>query len=222
MKVAVVTGTSRGLGEAFAKSLLSKGYMVFGGSRTESSINHENFIDIELDISQELSVKKFFNEISKETEVIDLFVNNAGFFELSSVSELTSRELQSHIQTNMMSSFYLYKNLEEYIIEDESLFINILPVSTLNVYPDTAAFSSSSNAKLSFLKVLEKEWEKYHIRFSNIVLGATATGQWENYDDMETSQMLTIPQVLEVFNFIVNANSQTKIDQIIIQSKNTY
>jgi NAD(P)-dependent dehydrogenase (short-subunit alcohol dehydrogenase family) len=222
MKVAVVTGTSRGLGEAFAKSLLSKGYTVFGGSRSASKIEHENFIDIELDIASETSVKKFFKEIAKETEVIDIFVNNAGFFELSSIGDLTSSELQEHIQTNTMSSFYLYKNLEEFIIEEESLFVNILPINSLETFVDTAAFSAASSAKLSFLKVLAKEWEKYHIRFSNLFLGATATDLWNNYEEIEKEKMLDISQVLEVFSFIVNSNSNTKIEQIIIQSKNTY
>jgi NAD(P)-dependent dehydrogenase (short-subunit alcohol dehydrogenase family) len=89
-KVAVITGTSSGLGLAMATTCLERGFLVFGGSRTESPIVHENFIDLELDIRSEKSVIEFFSEIAKETEVVDVLINNAGICGMNSFAELDS------------------------------------------------------------------------------------------------------------------------------------
>ena len=113
-KVAIVTGSSSGLGEAITRSLLNQDYLVFGGSRSESAIIHNNFIDLELDVRSESSVKSFYSEVLKETEVVDLFVNNAGICEMSSLGETASKEFANHFATNVLGSFHMLKALEPF------------------------------------------------------------------------------------------------------------
>ena len=51
-KCALVTGSSSGLGLEISKFLIDSGYTVFGGSRSGTELEHENFYDVELDISR--------------------------------------------------------------------------------------------------------------------------------------------------------------------------
>ena len=76
-RTALVTGSSSGLGLEISKYLLENGYTVFGGSRSGTEIDHDNFYDVELDITSEDSVIEFFEPIREFTPTLNLVVNNA-------------------------------------------------------------------------------------------------------------------------------------------------
>ena len=124
-KVAIVLGTSSGLGLECASSLLERGFLVFGGSRSESIIDHENFVDFELDITQENQIKNFISEVKLETEVIDVFVNAVGFCDMGAFSDTSSLDMRMHLETNVIGHFNLYKYLEPFILSEETHFINL-------------------------------------------------------------------------------------------------
>lgn len=221
-KVAIVTGSSSGLGEAITRSLLNQDYLVFGGSRSESAIIHNNFIDLELDVRSESSVKSFYSEVLKETEVVDLFVNNAGICEMSSLGETASKEFANHFATNVLGSFHMLKALEPFLIEDETLIINILSTASLEAYPGTSSYTANESAKKALAEVVEKEWSKYHLRFTNLILGAVNTPIWNDYEDIDVDQMLTISQVMETVNFLVRSSSESKFAEIVLQPRKSF
>ncbi|MBC75300.1 MAG: hypothetical protein CME64_04725 [Halobacteriovoraceae bacterium] len=221
-KVAIVTGSSSGLGEAITRSLLNQDYLVFGGSRSESAIIHNNFIDLELDVRSESSVKSFYAEVLKETEVVDLYVNNAGICEMSSLAETNSKEFANHFATNVLGSFHMLKGLEPFLIEDETFILNILSTASLEAYPGTSSYTSNESAKKALVEVIEKEWSKYHLRFTNIILGAVNTPIWNDYEDIEVEQMLSISQVMETVNFLIKASSESKFAEIVLQPRRSF
>ena len=221
-KVAIVTGSSSGLGEAITRSLLNQDYLVFGGSRSESAIIHNNFIDLELDVRSESSVKSFYSEVLKETEVVDLFVNNAGICEMSSLGETASKEFANHFATNVLGSFHMLKALEPFLIEDETLIINILSTASLEAYLGTSTYTANESAKKALAEVVEKEWSKYHLRFTNLILGAVNTPIWNDYEDIDVDQMLSISQVMETVNFLVKSSSESKFAEIVLQPRKSF
>lgn len=85
-KVALVTGTNRGLGLAFVRILLERDYHVFAGYFLETNLDlctlASQYGDalhlIEMDISSEISIQQAAKNIKKSTRHIDLLVNNAG------------------------------------------------------------------------------------------------------------------------------------------------
>ena len=78
MKTAVITGTSSGLGEAFALYLLQQEWKVYGISRrtNQNLTKYQNFVQIELDLSKSFGVEKLITTIKESA--LDLLVNNAG------------------------------------------------------------------------------------------------------------------------------------------------
>ena len=221
-KVAIVTGSSSGLGEAICRSLLNKDYLVFGGSRSESAILHNNFIDLELDVRSESSVKSFYAEVSKETEVVDLFVNNAGICEMTSLDETSSKDFANHFATNVLGSFHMFKGFEPFIIEDETFILNILSTASLEAYPGTSSYTTNESAKKALVDVIEKEWAKFHLRFTNLILGAVNTPLWTDYEDVDFEQMLSIPQVMEAVNFLLTSSPESKVAQLILQPRKSF
>lgn len=221
-KIAIVTGASSGLGEAMTWSLLNSGYVVYGGSRSESPISHSNFVDLELDVRQESSVISFYREVAKETEVVDLLVNNAGICELASIQETDGKTFADQFATNVMGSFHMLKHFEPLIIEEESYIINVLATAALEAYPGAGSYTAVEMAKKGLCEVVEKEWAKYHLRFTNLILGAVNTPLWEEYEDVEVDQMLTIEQVMEAFNFLISSSTESKVAELLLQPKKSF
>ncbi len=85
---AYITGADRGLGLALTKLFLEKGYMVYAGSYlsewnslSELQEEHQDKLDIvSLDVSSEKSVEDAAREIKKNTDYLDIVVNNAGIY----------------------------------------------------------------------------------------------------------------------------------------------
>ena len=204
-KVAIVLGTSSGLGMSSAVSLLEKGYLVFGGSRSESTIVHDNFIEIEIDLTQESQIKNFIAEVKQETEVVDLVVNAAGMCEMSSAKDTGSIDLRMHLETNVIGQFNFLKSFEPLILSGETHIINIFSISAKNFFPNTAAYTTAEFAKKGMLGVMAKEWKRYDIRFTNMFIGAVNTPLWEDYPEVDTNSMLDINDYSYMFNCVVDA-----------------
>ena len=79
MRVAVVTGASRGIGSEFVVRLLQDGWKVYAGYRSEKHrlelIDDENLVCFPLDVTNNPSIKRFCKNI---VENVDLLINNAG------------------------------------------------------------------------------------------------------------------------------------------------
>lgn len=88
MKKVLITGANRSIGFETARQLLQQGYFVYLGSRSIESgqkavelLNAEGLTAVEaiqLDVSDETSVKAAREEIGKKTDVLDVLINNAG------------------------------------------------------------------------------------------------------------------------------------------------
>jgi NAD(P)-dependent dehydrogenase (short-subunit alcohol dehydrogenase family) len=125
-RTALVTGSSSGLGLEISKYLLENGYTVFGGSRSGTEIDHDNFYDVELDITSEDSVIEFFETIREFTPTLNLVVNNAGICEMAPISDTSLEQFESHLATNTVGPFLLFRNLESFLIKNETHIISIL------------------------------------------------------------------------------------------------
>lgn len=221
-KVAVITGTSSGLGLAMARSMLERGFLVFGGSRSETPIDHDNFIDLKLDVRKESSIISFYQEIAKETEVIDILINNAGICEMSSISETTTEEFVDHFSTNTLGPYYLLKHFEPFILSEESQVINIASVSAKHAYANTASYTMSEFGKRGLLSVVEKEFKKYQVRFQNLFVGAVDTPIWEEYEEIETDKMLSVEDFTYVFDSIIDAPKSIEFPDITFMHKESF
>lgn len=77
MKTLVITGGSNGIGRAAAKKFRSEGYRVFELSRRGK--DEDGIVHVTADVSDEQSVKNAFEQISRQTDRIDVLICNAGF-----------------------------------------------------------------------------------------------------------------------------------------------
>jgi NAD(P)-dependent dehydrogenase (short-subunit alcohol dehydrogenase family) len=82
MKTVVITGISRGIGQSLSEKFLAEGYFVIGTSTTgTSTLQHENLITLQLDLSKTDSIEKCVNQIKELKRPIDILINNAGTYD---------------------------------------------------------------------------------------------------------------------------------------------
>lgn len=215
-KVAIVLGTSSGIGLAIAKLLLERGFIVYGGSRSESSIEHENFVDIELDITEPNQMKAFVKEIQQDFDGVDLVINSAGICEMNSIADASSDELRNQFETNVIGSFNFLKTIGPLLLEGETHILNLLSISAHAKFENTVSFTASEHAKDSMLKIFEKEWKKYSLKFSYLYLGAVDSPLWSEYQELDRSQMLKIQDVLYCLKMIVDSPAHLKIHNLTV------
>src|SRR5512133_1931266 len=98
-RIAVVTGTSKGIGQKITEMLLAEGWEVFGVSRTQSTkfVENKKFHQIFADLSKVGVIDKICAALPPE---IDLLINNAGSCEVSSVKDITPEHFDRIISLN--------------------------------------------------------------------------------------------------------------------------
>jgi NAD(P)-dependent dehydrogenase (short-subunit alcohol dehydrogenase family) len=222
-KCALVTGSSSGLGLEISRYLIESGYIVFGGSRSGTDFEHENFYDVELDITSEESVEEFFETIREFSPHLDLVVNNAGICEMSSVAETTLSQFEAHLATNTVGPFLLFKYLEPFLIKDTTHIISILSTAAHYGYPNVSAYNASKFGQLGLLESLKKEWKDYKLRFTNLFPGAINTPLWDKMGSrFSRDKMLSPSDFMNVFRFVVEAPPTLQFPELTFLHKDGF
>lgn len=96
MRKALITGASRGIGNAIKELFEQNGIKVFAPTRYE------------MDLTSNESIKNYINNLN---ENIDILVNNAGINELAGLDEITDEKINSMLQVNLIAQLQLIKLL---------------------------------------------------------------------------------------------------------------
>lgn len=103
-KAVLITGCSSGIGEATAKRLAKKGWPVYASARRLDSIEHLGASGcrlLQLDVTDEDSMKAAVAEIEREHQAVGVLVNNAGYSQSGAIETVSSEEVQRQFQTNV-------------------------------------------------------------------------------------------------------------------------
>ena len=136
-KTSLITGASSGLGEQFARCLSGAGARVILAARSIDKLNDlaaelHNARAIQMDVSDKQSVKSCFAELEKDSEKIDICVNNAGIFKATPVFEEDHQnDFESVMQTNVMGVWYVTKATANHM-KNHGIHGSIINISSVN------------------------------------------------------------------------------------------
>ncbi len=175
-KVAVVTGSSSGIGLELCILLCSKGAKVYGLSRRESSIGHAGFLWLKTDVTQPLDIDRSFDTIFSRHEHVDLLVNNAGFGVFGDVESIHPETRQRLIATNLTAPFLCTRKVVPGMKRQQSgTIVNISSIAGKRGFKGGSAYCASKFGVNGFSEALMEDLREFGIRVCSVNPGSTDT-----------------------------------------------
>jgi NAD(P)-dependent dehydrogenase (short-subunit alcohol dehydrogenase family) len=163
-KVWLVTGASKGLGLSLVKRLLNQGYKVAATSRTAKSLEQEvgaseNFLPLEVNVTDEKSVSNAIAKTLKTFGTIDVVVNNAGYGQLGTLEELSDREARQNFDTNVFGLLNVMRNVMPHLRNKKSgHIINISSIAGfLGAFPGWGIYNATKFAVAGLTEAFSAE-----------------------------------------------------------------
>lgn len=228
MATIVISGASKGIGKAIAIAFAKQGFNIIACARNENNLialkNELSSINpsIEIhyfvaDLSQKNQVKSFVSFILSNTDSIDILVNNAGVFLLGNVYDEDDENLETMINTNLYSAYYLTKGLLPSMVSQKKGHIfNISSIAGINAYKNGGSYSISKFAMQGFTKSLRNEMKDFGIRVTGVLPGATLTDSWAGVD-LPEERFIDPKDVAQTIVDIYNLSDRTVVEEIILR-----
>lgn len=175
----IITGVSRGLGEAIAKKYLDEGFKVMGIGRSHS-ILHPNFSFKKCDLSDLTEVENLDFELFTSRVTL---INNAGIIgEIGRVSEHNSSDMNKVLTVNVSAPVLLTQKVYSKVLEkDKFSLVNISSGAGKNAIPSWSSYCTSKAALNMFSEVFKKEEHELgrNIKVLAVSPGVIDTGMQE-------------------------------------------
>lgn len=177
-KKAVVTGGTKGIGEAIVKELLELGAEVCFVARTQSSVDEKikslhaegfSVSGFALDLSKPTERKKLVDSVSQKWESLDILINNVGTNIRKKMIEYSEEEIHHIFQTNLFSTVDLCQKFHPLLKNSgHGSIVNISSVAGITALRTGAPYAMTKAAMIQFAKNLTVEWSADKIRINTI------------------------------------------------------
>lgn len=223
--IILITGTSRGIGKYLAESLLDKGHIVLGMSRSKADINHENYYHYSVDIIQEMEVITALKDIRKKWKVIDILINNAGVASMNHFILTPLETAQKVMNVNFFGTFNMCREVSKLMKKSNNgRIINFTTVAVPLNLAGEAVYASSKAAVETLTKILAKELANYNITVNGVgpvpiptdLIAGVPKDKLENLIEHQAIKRFgTKEDVLNIVEFYISPKSNFITGQIL-------
>ena len=200
-QVALVTGSSRGIGASIARRMAQAGARVAlnYNASVDAAIEVKNSInasggDAMLtagDVSDEKQAEQIIKAVMDEFGHIDILVNNAGIHRDRLLMRMISSDFDEVLQVNLRGAFLCTKYVMPHLIRQHyGRVINMSSVVGLSGNPGQANYAAAKAGLIGFTKAVAREVASRNVTVNAIAPGYIATGMVEDLNDEQRSQIL--------------------------------
>jgi 3-oxoacyl-[acyl-carrier protein] reductase len=234
-KVAVVTGGSRGIGEAIVIMLAQMGcHVAFSyhhseerASRLEKEIRQMGVQGkaSQVDSKDFKSVQSWIGETHAQFDRLDILVNNAGIIIDKALMLMTSQDWQEVIETNLTGTFNATRAcIVSFMKQKKGDIINISSVSGVIGLARQTNYSASKGGINSFTKALAKEVAFYGVRVNAVAPGFIDTDILSGFSEdqkrkirerIPLGRLGTVQDVTHCVKFLLSPQAQYMTGQVI-------
>ncbi len=225
-KVAIITGSSMGIGEAIARLYAQEGAKVVINSRSlerASKVANDlvakgySAIPVEADVSYPEGAQRLVDAGVKEWGRLDILVNNAGVSAIAPSVDLSPERFLDVLRVNLAGPFFCSQAAAKVMIhQGGGVIINISSIYGHVGVPRRAAYCSSKHGLNGLTKVLASEWARNNIRvvalnpgyiYTPMEIADTSTGDYTSEDILARTPMArygTAEEVAKVALFLAS------------------
>ncbi|HEU0251442.1 MAG TPA: SDR family oxidoreductase [Pyrinomonadaceae bacterium] len=208
-KIAIVTGGTRGIGRAIAKSLVDAGAIVAITARSEEDLasavswlnetKSGSAAGYVCDVRDYEQVKAVFAKVAEDFGGIDTLINNAGIGLFEPVETITPEDFRAVLETNLFGVFYCcHEAIPLMKQRGGGYIINISSLAGANAHPRMAAYNASKFGLNGFSEALMQEVRHDNIKVSYIMPGSVNTEFGGDEPSSEKSWQLQPDDVAQV------------------------
>ncbi|HVO38540.1 MAG TPA: 3-oxoacyl-[acyl-carrier-protein] reductase [Spirochaetia bacterium] len=200
-KTAIVTGGSRGIGNAIVLEFLREGATVYAVSRAEpgnraeleaACRNGTRYVWKQADVTKEEEISKIMEEISAEAGSIEVLVNNAGITRDGLIFRMPTESWEEVLRANLTSAFFTSRAMARLMIRQKTgSIINISSVSGITGNAGQTNYSASKAGLIGFSKSLAREIAPRGVRVNVIAPGFIETDMTKALGD-KAREALTV------------------------------
>jgi NAD(P)-dependent dehydrogenase (short-subunit alcohol dehydrogenase family) len=186
-RVAIVTGTSRGLGQSMARALAKAGADLVLTSRTRESLRAfeaevkavgRRAVSLELDVRNQESIERMATEAEKAFGQLDILVNNAGCNVRKPALDVTWDDWNLILDTNLRGSFFVAQAVARRMIpRGYGRIINIGSVTSVAGYAGLGPYGASRGGIRQLTMSLADDWGKHGVTVNCLAPGWFRTEQ---------------------------------------------
>lgn len=190
-KVALITGASTGIGEAFARRLAAAGHHLMLVARSGDKLealskqlmaqHPVKIYHLSLDLSVPDADQQLINEAADKELEVDLLINNAG---IGSAGDFTYLSLASELRMMQLNMQALVALTHHYLIpmrdRRQGIIINVASMACFQPSPFMATYAASKAFVRSFTEAVAEENRPFNIQVMLLCPGATETSFFDN------------------------------------------
>lgn len=190
----IVTGASRGLGQAITERLIERGEEVIGLARNTSGLKINT---IECDVSNYASVKNASKEVKRMKKPVKAFINAAGVASMNIAVTTDESTVQKLIQTNLVGTIYCCQLFAPIMLrQKQGSFINFSTIAVALALKGESVYAASKAGVESFSRIFAREMADFNVRVNCIAPGPIRTDLLQGITDTQIEK-ITSQQVIQ-------------------------
>jgi NADP-dependent 3-hydroxy acid dehydrogenase YdfG len=221
-RVAMVTGASRGIGAAVARSLAAEGARLSLASRSGDDLGFADAVAMPADVRDPAALEALAAATADKLGGIDILVVNAGVGAYGPFLDTPDEDVEEMIDVNVKGAIYAVRAALPYLLKSDAAdIVTVASEAGRRGLPLEAVYSASKFAQVGLTRALDHELREQGVRCTNVCPGGVATdfamGHGRTPDMPALAGMMRPEDVAEVVMFALTRPRTHRILEIALR-----
>lgn len=216
-RIAIVTGSSRGVGRAIAEHLLARGATVIGLARGNSDLDHRGYHHRQVDVADPTAVQETFGRVAREIGQVHILVNNAAVLTSQYAMIMPPSAAMAMLNVNLLGTFMVSREAAKMMRRTKwGRIINIGSMAASLEPIGDSVYAATKAGIVTLVNVLAKELGPLGVTCNTLAITAFESDMLSQLprDKVEAiikglpiSRLATADDILNVVDFFISDRS---------------